>query len=129
MLTPMARKSGNNEVARERSKAALLQAGADLMLEDASRQPFAALRLRRLCEKAALSTGAFYVHWASLEEYYRDLAKQLTEENELAFDPDFQSLDETAEAHQAEGAFQAITRVADQDLHLLVRNPHWDAME
>jgi AcrR family transcriptional regulator len=125
----MARKSGKNEEARERSRAALLQAGADLMLEDALRQPFAALRLRRLCEKAGLSTGAFYVHWVSLDEFYDDLANQLTEQDQLVFAPDFQSLAETAEAPPREEAFQSIMRVADQDLRLLLSNPLWDAME
>lgn len=127
----MARKSGNNEEARERSRAALLQAGADLMLEAALQQPFAALRLRRLCEKAGLSTGAFYVHWPSLDEFYDDLANQLTEQDELVFAPDFQSLSETAAAalREGKGAFEAVMLVADEDLGLLLSNPLWDAME
>ena len=39
-------KAGKNEEAREKSRAALLQAGADLLVESAMRNPFAALRLR-----------------------------------------------------------------------------------
>ena len=76
----MPRKTGPNDAARERSRAQLLQAGADLMLDQATQNPFAALRLRRLCEKAGLSTGAFYVHWATMEQYYDDLAEHLVQQ-------------------------------------------------
>lgn len=129
MLEFMPRKSGKNDEARERSRAALLQAGADLMLEDALRNPFAALRLRRLCERAGLSTGAFYVHWESLEEFYGDLAKRLTEEDETAFAPDFALLSELASTDTQKSALSAIARMADRDLQLLLSNPLWDAIE
>jgi len=125
----MARKSGKNGEARERSRAALLQAGADLMLEDTLRNPFAALRLRRLCEKAGLSTGAFYLHWPSLEKYHADLARHLTEEDELAFAADFETLAAAAQPIPGDSALEAIARVSDLDLRLLVSNPLWDAME
>jgi AcrR family transcriptional regulator len=125
----MPRKTGKNDAARERSRAALLQAGADLMVQDALRNPFAALRLRRLCAQAGLSTGAFYVHWANLADYYDDLAHQLTEEDELAFRSDFTSMAGLAQAGDQDSAVDAITRVADTDLELLVSNPLWDAME
>ena len=48
----MSPKIGKNDEARERSRAALLQAGADLLVENAARDPFAALRLRSICERA-----------------------------------------------------------------------------
>ena len=64
----MSPKAGKNEEARERSRAALLQAGADLLVENALRNPFAALRLRGICERAGYSTGAFYLHWATVDE-------------------------------------------------------------
>src|SRR6185437_391549 len=111
--------------------AALLQAGADLMLEDALQKPFAALRLRRLCERAGLSTGAFYVHWDRLEDYHDDLGRYLTEEDEQAFAKEFDEMAATAAtaASDAEDPLKVLFRVADLDLHLLVSNPMWDAME
>src|SRR5579863_8710373 len=122
MFVSMAKKSGKNDEARERSRAALLQAGADLMLEDVTRNPFAALRLRRLCERAGLSTGAFYVHWASLDEYYSDLAKQLTDGEELFFSADFDSMSELANQRLPETVLATVVRLADRDLSLLVSN-------
>src|SRR5215471_1122956 len=120
-------KSGRNEDARDRSRAALLQAGADLMVEDASRHPFAALRLRRLCDQAGYSTGAFYVHWASLEEYYRDLAKHLS--GDEMFGATFKALADLAESYADLGTPEAIAHVADQDIQWLVEDPLWDATE
>ena len=125
----MPRKTGPNQEARERSRARLLHAGADLMLDQAKQNPFAALRLRRICEKAGLSTGAFYVHWATMEEYYNDLAEFLTEGNELGFQADFASLSELAETDAQQCAATAIAHLAKRDLELLVGNPLWDAME
>jgi AcrR family transcriptional regulator len=129
MFLTMARKSGKNDEARERSRAALLRAGADLMIEDALQQPFAALRLRRLCERAGLSTGAFYVHWARLEDYHADLARHLTEEDELGFADEFDAMTRAAAMSSGDSPLQALSRVADLDLHLLVSNQMWDAME
>jgi AcrR family transcriptional regulator len=130
MLSAMPRKTGRNDEARERSRAALLQAGAELMVEGALRNPFAALRLRALCDRAGLSTGAFYVHWASLDEYEADLARRLTEEDELAFAADFAEMKHFAEAAAGEGlTLAAIARLADKDLELLTSNPLWDAIE
>ena len=125
----MPRKAGPNDEARERSRAQLLQAGADLMLDQATQNPFAALRLRRICEKAGLSTGAFYVHWATMEEYYKDLAEYLTEADELGFQADFASLSDLAETDAQQCAATAIAHLAKRDLELLVVNPLWDAME
>ena len=129
MFLTMAKKSGTNDESRERSRAALLQAGADLMLEDALQKPFAALRLRRLCERAGLSTGAFYVHWARLEDYCADLAMYLTEEDEQAFAQEFDEMATAAAVSDGEDPLKVLFRVADLDLHLLVSNPMWDAME
>lgn len=125
----MARKSGPNEQSRERSRAQLLQAGADLLLDQALQNPFATLRLRALCAKAGLSTGAFYVHWPTLQEYYDDLARHLTEEDEAAFQSDFAALQDIAEAASGGSALAAISELAENDLRLLVANPLWDAME
>jgi AcrR family transcriptional regulator len=99
------------------------------MFDQAKQNPFAALRLRRICEQAGLSTGAFYVHWATMEEYYKDLAEYLTERDELGFQADFASLSELAETDAHQCAATAITHLAKRDLELLVGNPLWDAME
>ena len=98
-------------------------------MEQALHNPFAALRLHSLCERAGLSTGAFYVHWASLGEYYEDLARHLTEEDELAFRADLASLAEVAEKSTGQDALATIADLAERDLQLLVSNPFWDAME
>jgi AcrR family transcriptional regulator len=129
MFVFVARKAGPNEESRERSRAQLLQAGAELLLDQAEQAPFSAVRLRSLCRQAGLSTGAFYVHWANLEEYYNELARHLTEEDELAFKADFEALSGIAERDTDQDALAAITRLAEEDLRLLTANPLWDAME
>ena len=125
----MPRKTGPNDAARERSRAQLLQAGADLMLDQATQNPFAALRLRRLCEKAGLSTGAFYVHWATMEQYHDDLAEHLTQDREQAYQADFASLSDLAGNCAGQDAAAAVARIAKRDLETVVGNPLWDAME
>jgi AcrR family transcriptional regulator len=120
-------KAGKNEEAREKSRAALLQAGADLLVESAKRNPFAALRLRGICERAGYSTGAFYLHWASIDDYHNDLAELLAADD--TFDADMADLKETDENSSEASALTAIARVADRDLQLLLDNPLYDAME
>src|SRR6266851_3961654 len=97
----MSSKIGKNEEARERSRAALLQAGADLMVEAVSRNPFASLRLRAICERSGYSTGAFYLHWDNLDEYYNHLAEHLASEENSDADTDMAELVEVGE-HNAE---------------------------
>ncbi len=99
------------------------------MIEDALHKPFAALRLRRVCERAGLSTGAFYVHWDKLEDYHADLARHLTEEDELGFAAEFAAMTKAAAIGPGESPLTALSRLADLDLRLLVDNPIWDAME
>jgi AcrR family transcriptional regulator len=124
----MSPRIGKNEEARERSRAALLQAGADLLVESALRNPFAALRLRAICERADYSTGAFYLHWDTLDEFYNALAEHLAGDEE-GFDADFAALREVAERSAKASALTAITRVADRDFELLLDSPLQDAME
>ena len=123
----MSPKIGKNEEARQRSRAALLQAGADLLVESVLRNPFAALRLRGICERAGYSTGAFYLHWANVDDYYNDLAELLAADD--SFDDDMAALKEVSENSAGASALAAITRVADRDLQLLVDNQLYDAME
>jgi AcrR family transcriptional regulator len=123
----MSPKSGKNDEARARSRAAFLQAGADLLVESALRNPFAALRLRGICERAGYSTGAFYLHWGNTNDYYDDLAELLSADD--SFDEDFDALMETVESSAEANTLAAVARVADRDLQLLVDNPLYDAME
>src|SRR5690348_9100421 len=120
-------KAGKNEEAREKTRAALLQAGADLLVESAMRNPFAALRLRGICERAGYSTGAFYLHWANIDDYHNDLAERLAADD--VFDADMAALKETGEENSQASALTAIARVADRDLQLLLDDPLYDAME
>jgi AcrR family transcriptional regulator len=123
----MSPKAGKNEEARARTRAALLQAGAGLLVESAQGNPFAALRLRAICQRAGYSTGAFYQHWPDVAAYNDDLAALLSADD--AFDNDMAVLEEVGEASAEADALTAIARVADRDLQLLVDNVLYDAME
>jgi AcrR family transcriptional regulator len=123
----MSRTAGKNDEARARSRAAFLQAGADLLVESAQRNPFAALRLRAICARAGYSTGAFYQHWPDVGTYNDDLAGLLAADD--AFDNDMAVLEEVGRAGAAATALAALARVADRDLELLVGNGLYDAME
>jgi AcrR family transcriptional regulator len=123
----MSPKIGKNEAARERSRAALLEAGADLMVEHVLQNPFASLKLRAICERAGYSTGAFYLHWANIEEYYADLAGKLAADDK--FDADMAALKEVGERNAEASTLTAITRVADRDIELLVGDPLYDAVQ
>lgn len=123
----MSPKIGKNDEARRRSRAALLQAGADLLVESALRNPFAALRLRGICERAGYSTGAFYLHWANVDDYHNDLAELLAADD--TFDDDLDALMKAVESSAQASALTAIAQVADRDLQLLVGNPLYDAAE
>jgi len=120
-------KTGKNEESREKSRAALLRAGADLLVEHALQNPFAALRLRAICERAGYSTGAFYLHWASVDEYYNALAELLAAEDQD--NADFATLEEIAESSADASALTAIARVSDRDFQTLVGSSLYDAGE
>src|ERR1700689_346875 len=119
----MARKTGKNEESRQRSREALLRAGAGLLVEHALRKPFAALPLRSICAKADLSTGAFYMHWDNLDQYYQALVRYLIAGDKQIWAADFAALMELATAPAEGNPLDALTRVADEDLRLLVANP------
>lgn len=123
----MSPKIGKNEESRERSRAALLKAGADLMVENVLQNPFASLKLRSICERAGYSTGAFYLHWDNIDEYYADLAKKLAADD--CFDADMVDLADLGERNAEASTLTAITRVADRDIELLLGDPLYDAME
>lgn len=116
-----------NEEARADSRRRLLEAGADLMVEDAQRNPFAALRLRTLCARAGLSSGAFYVHWTDLDSYYADLGQHLVIGDGDLFAEDFAQLRQTVESVRDFPLLEAVFRLADADLQVLLDNKQWDA--
>jgi AcrR family transcriptional regulator len=120
-------KIGKNEESRERSRAGLLKAGADLMVENVAGNPFASLRLRAICQRAGYSTGAFYLHWTNIDEYYSDLAEKLAADD--CFDDDMADLKKVGERNAEASTLTAITRVADRDIELLRSDPLYDAME
>jgi AcrR family transcriptional regulator len=123
----MSPKAGKNDEARERSREALLQAGATLMVENAMRSPFASLRLRSICERAGYSTGAFYLHWDKLDGYYNALAEYLAGDEE-SFEADFAVLRDIADKSGTD-ALTDVTRAADCDIQLLLDSTLQDAME
>jgi AcrR family transcriptional regulator len=125
----MPEKTGKNEEARERSRAELLRAGAEMLVEHAQRNPFAGLRVRSLCERAGYSTGAFYMHWPTLDDYYVALTNFLTSSEEEMFGADFESLEDLADSSAGASTVTALTRVADRDIALLIGNTQWDANE
>ena len=108
----MARKTGKNEEARQRSHDALLRAGADLLVEHATQKPFAALRLRSICAKADLSTGAFYLHWDNLDQYYQALVSYLIAGDKQIWTADFAALMELATAPGEGSSLGAVALVA-----------------
>jgi len=116
-----------NEEARPDPRRRLLNAGADLMVEDAQRNPFAALRLRTLCARAGLSSGAFYVHWEDLDSYYTDLGHHLVVGDGDLYVGDFTQLQRTIDELDGLPLLEAVLRLADFDLQLLLANREWDA--
>lgn len=130
MFMAMAIKAGKNEDARERSQEALLQAGADLLVEHAQRKgPFAALRLREICARAERSTGVFYMHWPTLDEYYEALGSYLAASDEEAFADDLTSLAELGKSDEETSTLEVLVKAADRNLELLMNSRLWDAMQ
>jgi AcrR family transcriptional regulator len=125
----MSPKAGRNEEARVRSRAALLQAGADLLVENALQNPFAALRLRVICERARYSTGAFYLHWSTLDNYHKDLAAYLNASDGL--DEDMPALDEilAEDDPPSEADPSVIFDAADRHFQLTVNSRLFDAAQ
>jgi AcrR family transcriptional regulator len=121
-------KAGPNHQARARTRAALVQAGVDLLVESARRDPFAALTLRSICERAGVSTGALYQHWPDVADYYDEVAELLATDED-AFTKDMADLAELGTACAEDSTFTAIARVADRDLQLLAANRLYDAQE
>ncbi len=121
----VSRKAGKtHEQARERTREALFRAGAEMLTETAN--PFAGIRIRELCERAEYSTGAFYAHWPNAEAFFRELSDHFMGE---VLAGDFEELQERAEAGARRGGAGAVLDLAEEDLELLLKNPHWDAVE
>ena len=107
--------------ASDRSRAALLEAGAELMnLPD--QNPFASLRLRKICELAGLSTAAFYLHWKNMDSYCLDLGRAILQRGERMFlNADLKGVE--AFARKAEPGVVGLLDLAAFDLDSLLQQP------
>ena len=122
------RKAGKtHEASRVESRTKLLEAGVELILEHAQRNPFASLRVRTICERAGYSTGAFYVHWPDTDAFQLELAEHLLSD-ELTLE-DFETLHGIADAGRDQPLLDALASLAFSDLDELMKNSAWDANE
>jgi AcrR family transcriptional regulator len=103
-----------------------MDAGAAMLLEEATRNPFAGMRVRELCSRAGYSTGAFYAHWSDSQQFHLELANHLLAG---ALEEDFEDLGSAAERAAQLGGLEAIVQLADSDIEILLRNEQWDAVE
>ncbi|MGZ4201204.1 MAG: TetR/AcrR family transcriptional regulator [Thermoleophilaceae bacterium] len=122
------RKAGKtHEASRVESRTKLLEAGVELILEHAQRNPFASLRVRTICERAGYSTGAFYVHWTDTDAFQLELGEHLL--SDAMTQEDFQTLNRVADEGLDRPLIEALSRLAFADLDELVKNRAWDANE
>lgn len=119
-----------NAEASASSRSALIKAGAAIFLEETTKNPFASLKTRAICERAGYSTGAFYVHWPEIDSYYLELGRFL-----LAADggtdlvtSDFLALADEANMAASRGVVDGVLGFADRDFDLLLSNALWEAM-
>jgi AcrR family transcriptional regulator len=121
------RKAGKTHAqARERSRRAILRAGAEMLTDAAQRNPFAGIRIRQLCERAEYSTGAFYAHWPNAKAFYEELSDYFMGEMLIE---DFDALGKVARRGAEEPGAAAILELAEEDLRILLANDQWDAVE
>jgi AcrR family transcriptional regulator len=123
------RKRMSNEERKDESRAALLRAGAGLLVKSTQQHPFAALRIRGICDEAGYSTGAFYVHWEKVEQYYEALSQYLLAQDGEMWDGPFADIANAARDVSLDDPLAALLHVADQDFGSLVDHEGWDAME
>jgi AcrR family transcriptional regulator len=111
----------SNEEASDKSRTALLEAGAELMnLPDPN--PFASLRLRRICEIAGFSTATFYLHWKNMDSYCLDLGRAMLQRGEGVFlDADLKDVEDFAT--DADPGVAGLLQLAAFDLKSLLRQP------
>jgi AcrR family transcriptional regulator len=129
-VSAMPVKAGKNEEARERTRQALLRAGAALFVENSQRNPFADLPLRAVCTRAGYSTGAFYANWSNIDEYHQALAEYLAAAaDEEEFIEDLASVEAYVAASGETSALGKVIRAADRDFEALLESSLWDAMQ
>jgi AcrR family transcriptional regulator len=127
---PTSPKAGKtHEQAREESRKALLDAGAALLVETAQRNPFGALRVRAVCERAGRSSGAFYMHWKKADAYHQALGEYLLLGEPAVFSEDFERMQRLARDVQDLPPRVAIRSVAQLDLESLLKSDSWQAVE
>lgn len=126
--TPRRSRKTNAE-RRDESRNALLNAGADLVVKASQVNPFAALRVRQICDAAQYSTGAFYLHWENVDEYHDALSQYLLVLDGEAWETDFSAMAAIARDTAVDDPLSALFRIAESDFNSLISNPTWDAME
>ena len=91
--------------------------------------PFAALRVRDICDRAGFSTGAFYLHWGSVEDYFDALSDYFLAQDSEMFGADFATTARIARETPIADPLAALRRVASADFEALITNEQWDAVE
>jgi AcrR family transcriptional regulator len=125
----MAKRGGKtNDEARAESRSKLLKAGASMFVEHARSEPFKALRIRDVCKTAGYSSGAFYVHWDSAEDYAEALGGHLLDEDVGAWDADFERISTIARETDTSDPLRAVDAVAAADLESILTNEIQDPM-
>ena len=119
----------SNDAAKDQSRKALLTAGAALFVEATQVEPFAALRIRDVCERADYSTGAFYVHWKSPADFHEALSEHLVALDESAWETVFEELETIASSTNPADPAGSVDALASADLEATLGSPIWDAME
>ncbi|MCA9565128.1 MAG: TetR/AcrR family transcriptional regulator [Myxococcales bacterium] len=113
----------SDDASREQTRNALLEAGAHLLAHE-RRGRFAEARLRvaDVVSEAQLSSGAFYDHFKSLDNYMRELLKHLLSPDRYAVE----FADIRSAFSQTKGSnVQRFAAMADTDLETLLANPYW----
>jgi AcrR family transcriptional regulator len=134
MGSPKAGKT--NAQAKDDSRRELLDAGLALLTSGAPVRgeqrvnPMSHLKVRAVCDRAGRTSGAFYMHWpGGVEEYHRALGEYLLGEVAGMNDDLLELADVAREARDLGSPLAAITKVAREDLRLLLESDSWDAVE
>ncbi|WP_354699935.1 hypothetical protein DSM112329_00193 [Paraconexibacter sp. AEG42_29] len=125
------RKRLTNEERKEESRKGLLEAGAEGLEKALAERSIRALRVQDVCADAGYSTGAFYAHWESVEDYQEALSRHLLKLDTGGIERSAADLmKETKKIiDENDDRLAAVKGVAEQDFKELVDNKHWPAVE